>query len=166
MFHWRHTKWLCVLKWMLWSSAQGCTGVICKESHARYMYICKHICIHSFRGCYTRFDAYPNYIQIKIFVKATYKCFERKKPAQIGTNVRARVFNAELLARSQFASGRFQRPANSIKVFRGFSWSQGKCWADTQIPCCTACFSCSPPNGKIKNFALMYPSWCRNEIPS
>jgi hypothetical protein len=30
----------------------------------------------------------------------------KKKTAQIGTNVRARVFNAGLLARSQFASGR------------------------------------------------------------
>jgi hypothetical protein len=29
----------------------------------------------------------------------------KRKTAQIGTNVRARVFNAGLLARSQFASG-------------------------------------------------------------
>jgi hypothetical protein len=35
--------------------------------------------------------------------------------AQTGTNVRARVFNAGLLASSQFASG----PANSIKIFLG-----------------------------------------------
>jgi hypothetical protein len=41
-------------------------------------------------------------------------CFQRKKvrkkikkTAQIGTNVRARVFNARLLARNQFASRRF-----------------------------------------------------------
>jgi hypothetical protein len=31
---------------------------------------------------------------------------KEKTTAQIGTNVRARVFNAGLLARSQFASGR------------------------------------------------------------
>jgi hypothetical protein len=48
------------------------------------------------------------------------------------------------------------RPANSIKVFRGFPWSQSKCWVATQIPRCTACFPCSPPNGNIGNFALHY----------
>jgi hypothetical protein len=47
----------------------------------------------------------------KIFVKTTCKCFQRKekrkrKKTQIGTSVRAHVFNAGLLARSQFASGR------------------------------------------------------------
>jgi hypothetical protein len=42
-----------------------------------------------------------------IFVKTTCKCFQRKeKKAQIGTSVGTRVFNARLLARSQFASGR------------------------------------------------------------
>jgi hypothetical protein len=34
--------------------------------------------------------------------------------------------------------------------FRVFPWSQSKCWVGTQIPRCTACFSCSPPNGNIK----------------
>jgi hypothetical protein len=37
-----------------------------------------HICVHSLRRCYTRFGAYPNYIHIKMFMKTTYKCFERK----------------------------------------------------------------------------------------
>jgi hypothetical protein len=37
--------------------------------------------------------------------------FDNKTAAQIGTNVRASGFNAGLLARSQFASGRsFDRP--------------------------------------------------------
>jgi hypothetical protein len=48
------------------------------------------------------------------FCKKICKCFERKekkggkgeKKAQIGISVRVRVFNAGLLARSQFASGR------------------------------------------------------------
>jgi hypothetical protein len=31
---------------------------------------------------------------------------KKKETAQIGTNVRARIFNTGLLARSQFASGR------------------------------------------------------------
>jgi hypothetical protein len=34
------------------------------------------------------------------------KSKKKKKKAQIGTNVRARVFNARLLARSKVASGR------------------------------------------------------------
>jgi hypothetical protein len=47
-----------------------------------------------------------------MFVKATCKLFQRKekrkkkKKGQIGTSFRAHVFNAGLLARSQFASGR------------------------------------------------------------
>jgi hypothetical protein len=47
-----------------------------------------------------------------MFAKTTYKCFQSEKrrkerAAQIGTNVRACVFNAGPPARSQFASGRF-----------------------------------------------------------
>jgi hypothetical protein len=57
----------------------------------------------------------------KIFVKTTCKYFQRKekkkktkRKAQIGTSVGARVFNAGLLARSQFASGRScDRPTRS-----------------------------------------------------
>jgi hypothetical protein len=42
-----------------------------------------------------------------IFIKTTFKCCQRKKKkAKIGTSVSIRVFNAGLLARSQFASGR------------------------------------------------------------
>jgi hypothetical protein len=78
------------------------------------MYNCKHICV------YTRFGA------DNIFVE-TCKCFQRKgekKPtrgggkekAQIGTSVRARVFNAGLLARSQFASGRTRHQDTSILI--------------------------------------------------
>jgi hypothetical protein len=44
----------------------------------------------------------------------TILIYHRHKPA--------RVFNAGLLARSQFESG-----AISIKVFRGFPWFQSKC---------------------------------------
>jgi hypothetical protein len=66
--------------------------------------------------CYTRFGAYPNCTHITIILKKLVKK-ERKKEkkkenkrkenttAQIGTNVRARGFNAGLLARSEFASG-------------------------------------------------------------
>jgi hypothetical protein len=49
-----------------------------------------HICVHSFRRCYARFGAYTNHTHIKIFVKQ--KTTSGKKTAQIGTNVRARVF--------------------------------------------------------------------------
>jgi hypothetical protein len=47
-----------------------------------------------------------------MFSKKIKRKKERKKEkAQIGTNVRARVFNAGLLARSQCASGRsWDRP--------------------------------------------------------
>jgi hypothetical protein len=41
------------------------------------------------------------------------------------------------------------RPA---KVFRGFPWSQSECWVGTQIPRCTACFSCRTPNINFSKF--------------
>jgi hypothetical protein len=43
--------------------------------------------------------------------------FFNKATAQIWANVRVHVFNAGLLARSQFASGRSCSRPNSIKVF-------------------------------------------------
>jgi hypothetical protein len=59
-------------------------------------------CIHSFRRCYARFGAYPNYIPITLLYKQLVnvqtkrkkKRKKNKKKAQIGTSVRARVFNA------------------------------------------------------------------------
>jgi hypothetical protein len=46
-----------------------------------------HICIHYFRGCYTRFGAYLNYIRIKCLQKQLVNVFkekkERKNTAQI-----------------------------------------------------------------------------------
>jgi hypothetical protein len=70
-----------------------------------------HICVHSFPRCYIRFDAYPNYTHIKTFLK---QCVKRKATTQIGANVRARVFNAGMLAGSQFTSGRScDRPTRS-----------------------------------------------------
>jgi hypothetical protein len=60
------------------------------------------------------FGAYPNHMHITIIVKKQLvrkkkenKTKQKKKTtAQIGTNVRARGFNAGVLARSQFASRR------------------------------------------------------------
>jgi hypothetical protein len=127
------------------------------------MCIFVHICGYSFHVCYARLNAYPNHMHIKIIVKKT-TCGgkkERKATAQIGTNVRARVFNTGLLTRSQFASGRScDRPTRSrfsvvfLSSFVVFlPWfSQSKCWVGTKIPRCTAWFSCSPPNGNIKKF--------------
>jgi hypothetical protein len=68
--------------------------------------------------CYTQFGAYPNHTHIKIVVKNNFwekKIRKGKKAtAQIGTNVRACIYNAGLLARSQFASGRScDRPTQS-----------------------------------------------------
>jgi hypothetical protein len=45
-------------------------------------------------------------MHIKIIVKNNLWKKKEKKTAQIGTNVRAHIFNAGLLARSKFASGR------------------------------------------------------------
>jgi hypothetical protein len=74
------------------------------------------ICIHSFHRCHTQFDAYPNYIQIKMFVKQLINVFKERKK----TDVRAHVFNAGLLVRSQFSSGRSCDRPTQIKGFYGF----------------------------------------------
>jgi hypothetical protein len=52
------------------------------------------------------FGIFPNCTHTKIIVKTTCGKKEKKKAAQIETNVRALEFDAGLLARSQFASGR------------------------------------------------------------
>jgi hypothetical protein len=59
--------------------------------------------------CFIRFGAYPNHMHIQILVKSNLlRKKQKRKPQQhrLGTNVRVRGFNAGLLARSQFASGR------------------------------------------------------------
>jgi hypothetical protein len=53
-------------------------------------------------------------MHMRTSVKQTVNVFYNKAASQIGTNVRVRVFNAELLASSQFASGRScDRPTRS-----------------------------------------------------
>jgi hypothetical protein len=42
-------------------------------------HICAYICVHSFRRCYRWFGDYPNYMKIKMFVKAICKCFSKKE---------------------------------------------------------------------------------------
>jgi hypothetical protein len=113
-----------------------------------------HLCVHSFCRCYTRFGAYSKCIHIEMIAKITCKYFQRgKKTAHMETNVRARVFNARMLARNQHPEG----PATGEldQGFPCFPWSQTKFWVGTQIPRCTACFTCIRPNGNIRNFALM-----------
>jgi hypothetical protein len=44
-----------------------------------------------------------------------------------------------------------------MKVFRGFPWSQSRCWVGTNIPRCSALVRYSPPNGNFKRFTLMQP---------
>jgi hypothetical protein len=68
----------------------------------------------SFRRCYTRFGAYSNCTHIKIIVKKHLGGKKKRKTQhhRLGTNFRACVFNAGLLASSKFASGRScDRPA-------------------------------------------------------
>jgi hypothetical protein len=68
--------------------------------------------------CFIRFGAYPNHMHIQIIVKKKKLEREKKKEKtqqlRLGTNFRVREFNAGLLARSQFASGRScDRPTRS-----------------------------------------------------
>jgi hypothetical protein len=67
--------------------------------------------------CYTRFGAYQNHKHATIIVKKNLlkkkekeKKTKKNTTAQVGTNVRARGFNAGLLARSQLHP---QGPATS-----------------------------------------------------
>jgi hypothetical protein len=83
-----------------------------------------HTCVYSSHMCYTRFGTFLNHTHIKIIAKKVWNKEKEKKKAtaQIGTNVRARVFNAGLSARSQFAFGRScDRPSRSrfFVVFLG-----------------------------------------------
>jgi hypothetical protein len=86
------------------------------------IFIFVHKCVYSFHMCYTRFDAYSNHMHITMIVKNNLlknkenrnKIKQKNTAAQIETSVRARGFNAGLLARSHFQSGRScDRPTRS-----------------------------------------------------
>jgi hypothetical protein len=49
-----------------------------------------------------------------------YKCLTNKTTAQIGTTVRAHVFKCRTAGYKSVRIRKVLRPANSIKVFRGF----------------------------------------------
>jgi hypothetical protein len=130
------------------------------------MYNCKHICayMHSFHlhVLYTVWCLSKLYVD-KIFVKTTCKYFLRKEKTQMGTRVRARVFNAGLLARSHFASRRpCDRPTRSRFPWFSLVPEQMLCWYPNSTLHCMLLMQ--PPNFNTKNFALMYTSWCRIEI--
>jgi hypothetical protein len=117
------------------------------------MYVCMHICVYvrlflpqvlCTVWCLFKLYEHKN-------VKTTCKCFPIKQQHGYGTSVRSCTFNARLLARSQFASGRFcDRPTRSrfSVVFLGPK-ANAEC---TQIPRCSACLTCSPPNDSINKF--------------
>jgi hypothetical protein len=138
-----------------------------------FKHICAYMCSFSPQVLYTVCCLSKLYTHKNVYINGLYmfskQKIEEKRPAEIGTSVQARVFNVGLLARSQFASGRFCfRPSRSriSEVFRGFRSFQRKCCVSTQIPRCTVCLTCSPPNGNIKNIALKYPSYWRIKIRS
>jgi hypothetical protein len=76
---------------------------------------------------------------------------KRKKKAQIETNVRASVFNAGLLARSQFASGKScdwpTRSRVSLVPEQMLNWYP--------IPCCTACLIRSTTRKCVGPFTVL-----------
>jgi hypothetical protein len=70
-----------------------------------------------------------------------------KATAQIGTNIKVHVFNAGLLARSQFVSGRScDRPTRS-RFSMVFFTPGANAELVHRIPPCTAYFTCTPPTG-------------------
>jgi hypothetical protein len=85
-----------------------------KYSYIRFLAFILGISIHHFPTCCTRYVAYQNVMPMKTSVKQTVYVFYNKATSQIGTNVRTRVLNTGLLARSHFASGRScDRPTRS-----------------------------------------------------
>jgi hypothetical protein len=122
-----------------------------------------YICTHSFHKCYTRFGAYPNYIHIKMFIKTTCKCFQRKrkrrkKTAEIGTNVRARIFNAGLLARSQFASWRSCNRPTLSRFSLVFLGPRANAKLVPKFHVALHASHAAITMVTLKNFALTYPS--------
>jgi hypothetical protein len=95
-------------------------------------------------------------VLIQTYIKNCKKCnhvYLTKATAQPGTDARVRVFSAGLLARSQFASGR----SCDGELDQGLSWfslvpEQMLSWYPNSTLLCSACFTCSPPDGNFKIF--------------
>jgi hypothetical protein len=74
--------------------------------------------MYNLRTCYTKlFGAHPKYARTHARTQSSvnkFLNFFKQSNSHIGTDVRVRAFNAGLLARSQFASGRsYDRPTRS-----------------------------------------------------
>jgi hypothetical protein len=113
-----------------------------------------HICVHSFRGCFTRFGTFPNYIHIKVFVKTTCKCFSTKQQHRYGL----KLWLANLMSNCWLEVSLHPEGPAAGQLDQGFLWfslvlEQMLSWYP--IPRFTACFTCSPPNGNIKILALI-----------
>jgi hypothetical protein len=69
-----------------------------------YMHVCVCIGMHTLCTCHIKlFVAHRKHTHETISAK---QCFQYKATAQRETDIRVRVFNTGLLAKSQFASGR------------------------------------------------------------
>jgi hypothetical protein len=124
-----------------------------------------HICVHSFCRCHARFGAYPNYIGLKCFVKTCCKCFKKKNRKQNRWGLMLGF--AYLMPDCRLEVTLHSEGPETGQIDQGFPWSpldpeQMLSWYQNFT--FTACFTCSPPSGSIKNFALMYPSYCRIKI--
>jgi hypothetical protein len=92
---------------MYWASCEVRTEFICYIEE-RFMYsvhvLVTHILVS--QALYTVCCSSKLYAHKNVCKPKLVNVFDKKAAAQIGTNARARGFNAGLLARSQFASGR------------------------------------------------------------
>jgi hypothetical protein len=96
-------------------------GWVCNLLVQLLLYICMYICayMHSLflQLLHTVWCLYKLYAH-KNICKNNLSMFFNKETAQIGTNVRVHIFNAELLARSRFAS---EGPVTG-QLHQGFWW--------------------------------------------
>jgi hypothetical protein len=93
---------------------------ILHSNNHEYVFIFMYACvgIYTLRTWYTQlFVAHPKYAHKRNSSVRKYVNFSQKSNSQIDTNIRVRLFNAGLLALSQFVSGRsYDWPTRSISV--------------------------------------------------
>jgi hypothetical protein len=111
------------------------------------MYVCMYVCMYLpidayfFCRCYEPFGACPNVRTFRKICKWSNVTYSQKSNCTARDWCQGSRVQCRTAGYKSVCIRKVLWPANSIRVFRGFLWSQGKYWVATQIPHCSALYA-------------------------